>query len=152
VKTLSLKYYRSEEAVAATEFALIAPIFLLLILGLVDFGFYILTSMKLESTARAAAEYVLQGGEEDSIQADVVDMASLGLTPEQIGSIETTSEFTCECRAGSEVSCSTNTCGSGDYRRRYVTIQMSMPYDTLFPYPGLPENITLKGRVRLQVE
>lgn len=144
--------YRSEKAVAATEFALIAPIFLFLMLGLADFGFYIIASMKLESTTRAAAEYVLRGGDEDLIQADVIDLARLSFSGDQMASVDLQTEFTCECRQGSEVSCGTGTCDSDDYRRRYFTVHMSMPYETILPYPGLPQSVTLNGRVRLQIE
>src|SRR5688572_7569932 len=105
-----LFFLKSRDGVAAVEFAFIAPILIFLMLGLVDFGFYINASMQMESAARASAEYVLKGGEQDSIQEDIIDQTVFGLNSEKINSIELESELTCECRDGEEVSCDSGMC------------------------------------------
>ncbi|MCB1556674.1 MAG: pilus assembly protein [Alphaproteobacteria bacterium] len=63
---------RNREGVAATEFALIAPVFALFLAGVFDYGMYINTNMRMENTARSAAEYVIQGGDSGLISDDVI--------------------------------------------------------------------------------
>ncbi len=151
-KIIPFLYLKSSDGTAAVEFSFIAPVLIFLMLGLIDFGFYINAFMQMESAARAGAEYVLKGGDSDSIQEDIIDQTAFSLSSENINSITVESALTCECRNGDEISCDTGTCGEDDFRRNFITVQVSMPYDALFPYPGLPENITVKGRTRLQIE
>ena len=55
------QFIKDKSGVAATEFALIAPVFLLLLIGVIDYGVYMNNVMHLENTARSAAQYVVQG-------------------------------------------------------------------------------------------
>lgn len=152
MKQILRSYLNNRDGVAATEFALIVPTLLILMIGVADFGFYINTTMKLESTSRAAAEYILKGGDEDSVQTDVINQTNMGFGSEELAAMQLSTEFVCECRDGEEVECTGGTCDAGDYRRRFVNVAITMPYETLFPYPGLPEDVNLAGRVRLQME
>ena len=60
-------FVQCQRGVAAVEFALIAPILLILLIGVFDFGMFINTQMRLENLSRSIAEYIIQGGEEDHV-------------------------------------------------------------------------------------
>ena len=152
-------YVRSERGVAAVEFALVAPMLLLLLMGIYDFGMFLNQQMMLESTARAAAEYINQGGDEDNLQADIVNMMSLDANSGSADSLQLETEYICECTGGEvlvcddeDVSCTADEDDTDTYIRRYVVVNVNMTFDTLFPYPGLPESVPLSGSVRMQIE
>ena len=152
-------YFKSERGVAAVEFALITPMLLLLLMGIYDYGMFLNQQMRLESTARAAAEYINQGGEEDNLQADVVNMMNLDANSGSADSLQLQTEYICECTGGEvlacddeEASCTADDEDTETYIRRYVIVNVNMTFDTLFPYPGLPEAVPLSGSVRMQIE
>jgi Flp pilus assembly protein TadG len=61
---------------AAVEFAISAPFFVLLCIGVVDYGAFVGTSSGLESATRAGAEVVLAGS-----TATATQLATLGVLP-----------------------------------------------------------------------
>jgi Flp pilus assembly protein TadG len=149
-----LNYKNNNKGVAAVEFALIAPIFLLLLIGAFDYGIYINKQMLLENTARAAAEYVNQGGSTDTIDDDIVNLVQFNVNAASMDSLVIDTSFVCECTGGTTVNCDTGcTADPADtYMRRFINIDISMDFQTVFPYPGIPDTITLRGNSRLQVE
>lgn len=145
----------NNEGVAAVEFALIAPALVMMLIGIFDFGNYINTTMKLENTARAAAEYLYQGGDEEDLEDDIIMNSNLNLTDMTRDSVEVETDYVCECSEEREISCELP-CSEADasdlYQRRYLEVTLNMSYDPLFSYPWLPRTMMLEGFVRLQVE
>jgi Flp pilus assembly protein TadG len=85
---------------AALEFALVAPLFLLIALGGYDLGTAIQTSMRLERAARAGAQYALtQPRDHEGIRA-----ATIAAWPELALSDVPLPTETCLCQA-TPVSC-----------------------------------------------
>ena len=145
-------YIIKEQAVAAVEFALIVPVLALLMIGLMDFGLYINAEMKLENMARAAAEYVANGGDSDNIQNDVI---AYGYPPDSVNSfddITIITATTCECDDGEAVDCSGTCDTDSGYMRQFFAVELDLQYTTVFPYPGLPDSIQLIGHARLQTQ
>ncbi len=138
---------RDENGVAATEFSLIIPVLFVMIVALVDFGLYINQSMKLQNTARAAAEYIYQGGDPEQIEADIF---AHNFTPAALDETTVTRQFICECAEGEIVHCTTN-CGADDYLRQFVEITLQRPHQTIFPYPWIAGRLSHESFVRLQV-
>ena len=145
-------YLSDESGVAATEFAMLAPVLLLLLMGIFDFGMYINMTMKLENTARAAAQYVYEGGDPDYIEDDIIMPSILNVTEETRDSLDVTTEFVCECSDSEVVDCTSGSCGENDYVRHFVIVTTGMDYSTIFPYPGLPSSLRIGGEVRLQIQ
>lgn len=156
MKNHVLKIAKDSSGVAAVEFALIAPALLLLLIGMVDYGLYMNSTMKIENVARAAAEYLYEGGNSDSLVADVFLPSNLDLTEDTVDeSLSYTANYYCECVDGDVVECD-GTCGDEEdddsYMRRYLEVRLSMNHEPLLYYPGLGRSINLGGFVRLQVE
>jgi Flp pilus assembly protein TadG len=145
------EYKKDEDGVAAVEFALIVPILAMLMIGLMDFGLFINAEMKLENMARSAADYVANGGDPADINAEII---ANGFTPDTVNTFDdviVTTASTCECDDGVEVDC-TGSCDAGTgYMREFFAVDLEIEYTTVFPYPGLPDSVTLVGHARMQV-
>lgn len=84
-------HHRDERGTSAVEFALVAPAFLLLIFGVLDFGFGIWTYNNVAEAAREGARYAIVRG----------DGATIGeVAPPALGTPET---GTCDNTAGKPV-------------------------------------------------
>jgi len=101
---------RAESGQALAEFALILPMFLLILLGTVDLGQLIYVVIEAASSARAAAEY---GSQSAVTAADTAGMlqAAQQDAPDLTNLTVTSSTITCACwtAPGTSVSCSTAT-------------------------------------------
>lgn len=145
------RFLENTNGVAAVEFVLIAPILLLLLIGLVDFGLYINAKMKLENMARASSEYVRNGGDPNNLTADVLAYSGSSDSANSFDDITLTTSNVCECDDNVETDCATG-CAADGYMREFIIINLDMTYNTLFPYPGLPGSIPLSGRARMQIQ
>lgn len=153
-------YLKAESGVAAIEFSFIAPILLLVCVGMLDFGLVTYEKMRLENMAQAAADYLINGGSDNNLQADVLDAYDSG-SGGRAGSPSVTGpsvqiDLQCECSTGTEVNCSlANTCGdevAGGYRRRFYSVTIDKEHQTLLPYGVIPQKINLQGSARVQLD
>lgn len=140
------EYIRNELGASAVEFALLSPILIVLLIGTVDFGFYIMQSMRLQNVAHASAEYVSQAQDDANVQI-IAEEAYAG----DFADITLTSEFECECSDGVVDVCPVS-CGSNDYQRRYVSVTASGTFQALMPYPGLADDLELESTARMRVD
>jgi len=138
------KFLINLEGIAAAEFALMAPFLLFMLIGMFDYGIFMNTAMKMENTAMAAAQYIVQGGDEENLTADVFGLSGLGLTEDNV---EVAHFYECEDSSAVEEG---SYCGTGDYLRDYVQVTVSLEYETLIPFPGIWDSINLEESVRLQ--
>ncbi len=134
-----------------------APILLLLLIGLYDFGTFMNKKMRLENTARAAAEYVNQGGDVDDLEDDIILLANFNVSDASMETLDLQTAFVCECSGGAVVDCDDGTCQADEddtdtYMRQYFLVDLNMTVDTVFPYPGLPDRLPLSGSARLQIQ
>ncbi|MBL4804359.1 MAG: pilus assembly protein [Alphaproteobacteria bacterium] len=147
LRARAIKYFKKDESGAsAIEFAIIAPIFILLIVGTADMGFFVLEKMKLHNVVQTTAVYAAQAGSTDSVQT-VAQETYQG----DFADLNITSVMECECSDGVASGCPLS-CGSEDYQRRFVLINGTGNFTTLFPYPGLPENISISTQARVRVD
>jgi hypothetical protein len=138
--------------VAAAEFALIVPLLMLILAAIVDFGFYIHDRMRLDDLARATAEYVVQGGSQDTAVEDVVETSNIFAEGAADGTpLITDAGEECTCGDGSDVACD-GSCDAGDFIRRYYTVTIEKQFAPLFAWPDVGVSTTIYGYARLQFE
>lgn len=132
------------------EFALIGPMLLLIVAGTADYGLYINKRMQLQELSRRAAEYVVQGGLESDVEANVIQTSAL-FTQSDVNqkSIAYTGAVVCECAGGAETACA-GSCHGNDYLRSFYTATVTATYTPIVPWPGIASSITLTGYSRLQ--
>ena len=143
---------RADEGVAAVEFAITAPLLILLLTGTVSFGLALRMKTEVGNAARAGAEYVaLHGYNQAGITA-----AAQNATPLSSVSVAA-SEVTASCSnpasgaitsAGGATTCST----TGSAPGTYVTVTAQMPYTLVLAPPGVAASSTLSATsiVRIQ--
>lgn len=127
-----ITHKNDERGAAAVEFALVLPIVLLLLFGIVEFGRGYNAKITLTHAAREGARAAAIG--DDDVLATVQNAA------EPLLSISG-DEVTVTDADGNTIS----TCTSGP-----VTVTVSETYDIILPIPGLGSSITLssKGTMR----
>lgn len=125
--------YGGRRAIATVEFALVAPLLMLLLAGVLDFSMLLRTATCAASAARAGTEY---GSRTPSTSTDYAGMeaAALNSTPGVVGMTVVASRF-CECAGGSAVSCSGGCAGGKMLIYVQVTTQVAAP--NVFHYSGL---------------
>ena len=128
------------------ELALLAPLFLLLLLGTVDMGQAFYAAIEVSAAANAGAEYGMQNptdtaGMQEAAVLDGADLKNLAAN----------ASWGCECSDGSSasVSCaSAPTCSVNAVD--YVQVTTSMTYVPIIKVPGIPSSLALKGSARMR--
>lgn len=67
------RFRRNESGVSAVEFALVSPVFMFALLGVVDIGFLSYQRGDMESALRAGIQYFMNGGEDLALAQSVVE-------------------------------------------------------------------------------
>jgi Flp pilus assembly pilin Flp len=142
---------RGEAGVAAVELAMIAPVFALLLVGVVDYGLLWSHNMELANAVRAGTQYGLirkpVNGDTTAIRQQVIDSAP---APE-IGSHDPQVTLFCECPDGTPVpNCDPAICAPDDMQT-FISITLSEQYPLLLDYPGFdsPVQLTQSSTMRL---
>ena len=135
---------------ATVELALIVPVLVLIMLGLLDMGRVFYGAITVASAARAGVAYgSMSAVHSDNIaamnasaQADALDVTGLTFN----------SEKWCECPAQtpSTVSCTLTTCTDGTTVRIYVETTVTGTFSTTLPYPGIPNTISISRTAKMR--
>jgi Flp pilus assembly protein TadG len=136
--------------VAAVEFAILAPLLILMLIAMVDLGIGILRKMQVENAAHAGGQYAMLLGFNSSSIATAVSSATsfTGITV----SPAPTKFCGCPTTSGVTVTDCSATCTGGSTAGSYVTVSAQAQYDTLFSYPMIPKSfvLTAQSTVRIQ--
>jgi TadE-like protein len=133
----------------AAEFALVAPLVILIAAGTADFGMLAARSAALVATTRIGAEFARAhpldtGGIQSSMQSAMSFAPAL--------SFPASFTHTCECDDGTPIVCSQScaTLGRASPNRMFISITASQAFTPLVPWPGVPATLTSTTQVRLQ--
>ena len=140
--SLSLgRLLRDSVGAALVEFALLAPVLALLLLGLIDYSLRISTTMAVDRAAKAGADYAIAHG----FAAQEVSAAVTGAIDSRQFSYMATitadpapNEW-CGCpdaaTAGVETATCGSTCTSGSEAGRYATVSAQSTYQAMIDWP-----------------
>ena len=142
--------WAAEEGVSAVEFAFVAGILSMLLLGICDFGLGFWEQMQVANAARAGAEYAVKNGyNSTNIQTAVVNATNLSGI--QANPAPSTS---CGCsNAATGVTAATcgTTCPDGGTTGTFVTVSAQVSYRTLFAWPGISNPMTLASSATVRL-
>ena len=140
------------EGSAAVELALIIPVLVLIMVGLLDMGRVFYGAITVVSAARAGVSYgslntfnaTDTAGMLAAAQADAQDMTGLAFA----------AGHDCECPSNSPtaVACSVTACVDGSTPLMYVWTEVRGTFSPTLPYPGLPPSITLTRTARMRAQ
>lgn len=133
----------------AAEFALVAPVLVLIAAGIADFGLLATRSAALAATTRIGAEYARKYPFDTSgIQSSMRN--AMGFTPAL--SFPPSFAQSCECDDGTAISC-TESCAAAGRRgpnRLFIRISASQAFSPIVPWPGIPASLTAATELRVQ--
>lgn len=118
LKKCFFRILREDSGVSAIEFALLAPIFLAALLGMLSAGVMMYQKAGLNSAMQSAAHYVMAGGRDYAVMEQVV-RAGDGVQP---GATVTTMNV---CRCGDTTSACSTLCADDSAPRSYAQISIS---------------------------
>jgi Flp pilus assembly protein TadG len=123
-----------KRGIATIEFALIAPLMLLLVAAVVDFTLLMRAAIAVGDAARAGAQF---GSLSTTNAANIsgIQTAALNAAPD-IPGLSASAARVCQCSNGSTVNCSGGTCPSGPVRT-YAQVTCKATVNALFTYPKL---------------
>lgn len=166
---------RGDRGSALVELALIAPLFILMIIAGTEFGRMAYAAIEVSNAARAGVAYGAQNhataAETGSIASDNNDEIALAAQNEapNITDLTTTTTESCVCQSvtlatggviTTSISCSTagTTCpesttpGTVNNVVEYVQVNTQAIVKTMFHYPGIPRSFSLNGLAQMRVE
>jgi Flp pilus assembly protein TadG len=133
----------------AAEFALVAPVLVLLAVGVVDFGTLAAKSAGLAATTRIGAEYA-RAYPGDTAGVCRVMQSAMSLAPAP--TCPTSFPHSCECSDETPIACAEScaTVGRPGPNRAFVRITVSQDFTPIVPWPGIPATLSAMTEVRLQ--
>jgi Flp pilus assembly pilin Flp len=155
LRNLLRRFRKSTSGAAATEFALVAPMLLVMATGLIDFGLAIRAKSEIEGAARAG----LQKGfgnmwDKDAISAAVKNAFSSDTETQD--SLTVNASPSCYCdgtMTASGDSCTkTTTCGGGAVMEYYLTVTVTQTHDMLLDYYVFPSEIELSSKATARAQ
>ena len=148
VQSTTGSHGRRRTGSALVEFALVAPVLLLLTAGVLNFAMALHTATAVANAARVGALYGSQSPASASdtagIQSAAVDSAPT------ITGLTVTSARSCQCPGGAAVDCG-GSCGSGKMLM-HVQVTVRATASVFFSYSGLPftGNVASQASMRAQ--
>lgn len=153
---------RSESGQSLVELALIAPLLVTLVIGIVEMGRYAYLSIVLGNSARAGAAYAAQGLAYANDPTGILTAASNDFKDNgETSGLSVTSLMTCGCdKAGSVSPDDTATCSvkgaqactAGGHWVITVHVTASAKFFALFKYPGIPPSLTITDTAAMRVK
>ncbi len=128
---------RGDRGQAIVELALIAPILIILMLGVIDYGRVYFAYVSVTNGARIGADYASSSATRAADTAGI-KAAALGDTTDLLGQSPTNPEVTVVTANDSQ-------------GNLYADVTMTYTFSTLFPWPGLPTSINVERTVRSRV-
>ena len=139
---------RSERGSAIAEMAVIAPLLLLLLIGVVEVGRYAHYSILVAGAARAGVQY---GSQNLVTAADLAGMQTAALNDGQNDvSLRSTASQFCKCADGTASTCLPTDC-SASHRLVYVQVDAFGTFQSLLHYPGIRGAQALTTRAIMRV-
>lgn len=132
---------RDDRGNLAVEFALVAPILVLLILAIADLGLATLELSNIRAAARAGLQAVLSDANATDRASTIAAMAA--------PSADVAVTTSCGCADGTAIVCG-DTCAAGAVRRT-VTVTVTRDLPLLVPWPGMPDPLPLTGQAEARV-
>lgn len=151
-RTARSRHPLATEGSASVELALIIPVLVLIMVGLLDMGRVFYGAITVVSAARAGVSYgslnIFNATNTAAMiaaaQADAQDMTGLQFA----------AGHDCECPTNlpTAVACSVTACTDGSTPLMYVWTTVTGSFSPTLPYPGLPPSITLTRTARMRAQ
>lgn len=154
-----LKMLRSESGTGLIEFAIVLPLLVTLVLGVVEVGRYTAFSVRVSNAAHAGAEFAQSQGERtaydttDIFNAACQDSGFTCSTTASNNVMVITSTVVCKYSDGSaDASCAEPGTGSALQRLMYAQVTTSATFTPLLSYPLFGNNVPVSATTIMEVD
>jgi Flp pilus assembly protein TadG len=143
--------------VTAIEFAIIAPVLILMTICTIDLGIGFYRYLQVESAAGVGAQYAALNGFNVSNMKNAITNAT---SNSEISASPAPSTF-CGCPSTTGITpmtaiappyCAASTCTGGAVAGTYVTASAQSPYSPIMNYPLLPSSFTLSAQSTMRIQ
>lgn len=143
------RFKNNNQGVAAVEFALIAPVFIIFLLGIIDAGFAIYTNMQVQTSSHAGMQYAVARGYN---VAGITSAITNATTASNISVPFAPIQF-CGCPSETGVVGATcgGSCPDGGVAGTYVSVFARGTYTTLLSYPIIPNSLTFTEQSTVRI-
>src|SRR5579863_9189052 len=143
-----IHFWKDRAGISFIETALLIPGMLLLCCGTMDFARVVYAGIEIASAARAGVQFGAltpgnSGNTSGMTQAALTDAADLG------SSVTASASNFCTC-SGSTVDCSTSCNGTAP--DGYVSVTANYTFNSVIPYPGVPQTVSLSRTAKMRVQ
>jgi Flp pilus assembly protein TadG len=143
----------ADEGAALVEMALVSPLLLMLALGAGDFGRVMYASIVLSHAAHAGVQF---GSQDVGSAANLADIEQAARDEARnIGTIGVVARVECERQdqPGTLVDCAETTCPAAYGEPRvFSEVTTTFTFQTLVPYPLIPNTVSLSRTARIRVQ
>lgn len=143
-----LEHLLDERGSSLVELAIVLPVFILLLMGAIDFGRAYYLSMEIAGAAQAAAVY----GSQNPTDTAGMQSAALKDAPDAANLSVSSATYGCECSDGSNynASCSSTPVCTGTTQVYRVNVTVTAQYTSLFHWPGIPSHLSLSSSASMR--
>lgn len=144
---------REERGTSLVEFALVAPVLIMLLVGMIEIGRFAYFAILAANAARAGVAYGAQ-----NLQTA---MDSAGIKNAAVADAQQLSNWTsgsgvvvkqlCSVNGGTPGPCVTGASGPAAGTVYYVSVQVNGTFKSLMNYPGLPPQLPVTGNAIMRV-
>ncbi len=138
-------FRRDDRGVAILELALVAPLLILLAIGIIEIGLYTRVSIEVGNAARAGVQYGAQGTTTSIDSPGIASAAALDANEVSTLGVTSTTFCTCGATPGTHVALCTPTpaCATGDHLAHFVSVTTSKKFTPLIAIAGIPSTMTI---------
>jgi Flp pilus assembly protein TadG len=147
------RFFRSQRGDSLVEVAIVAPVLVILVLGIVEFGRAWYLQNEMAGAAQAGAIYGSQNptdtsGMQTVAQNNAPDVAAAS----DVTGLAAAASWGCECSDGTAASanCTTTPTSCSGTVIDYVTVKVSATYKPAFRFPGSSTSFTLAQTVTMR--
>ena len=139
----------ADQGNVTVELALLLPIMLVVLAGLFQFGSSIFDSLKLESAARAGAQYAMI----DPTNATEIQNTVLDAIGGDTSDVQVTATHYCQCPGSqTQVDCAAANCTGGVAPHQFVAITADRPFTSILWLPALASISEVSGHAIIRVQ
>jgi Flp pilus assembly protein TadG len=151
MNSMTARRKRNQRGSAFVELAIIAPIMVTMLFGVMDYSRVFYYANIANAAARAGTQVAMLGAHNQTTaimeSAAVADAANV---PASQNFTATASQF-CECAGTTgSVACNPGSCAGEMYT--YVQVNTSLQFQTFFQYPLLPAQLNVQGQSVMRVQ
>lgn len=148
-KELLCRLARSETGASLVEFAILAPVMIFLLVGLVDVGRFTYYSILAANAARAGAAF---GAQNITTINNTTSISAAALADGQsLSNWQTTSQCLASVNGGALGACPSGSSTVQSGTVYYVQVSTSGTFNTLVKYPGLANSVKVSGSATMRV-